>query len=525
MKQHDHPLTSRRRFVQGVGAAGLAGLAGCSGRDVPEIFDSNAEDDEPTAADSPEHPTVQMRRDRQAYWFGRYNMNAMLLMSGHGERLQPPEEVQQQLASIAEFDPEEMPDNPYLLKAVYAAGDPHFQQEADFGDLSTLYWDREEMDTTLQPEAQAFTIKKIVGKGLRTVYHRGGKDRFIALVQLQEAMAMAETLHDRLTTDDGLVATRPPDGQLQEPTSEQQAAALLAYASLVLTLTDPDLPIYQELPDTDERAEQYRTWADELFSAVQTDQPEAERETALTIEAYGWYAAATSNHDRRREALNRIQALGEQLETTHEPSDADLADVAWAIYGLGEASRVTGSDTFGNRARHLFFEGLEARWQSDAGIYSTQTGNGSHVYTPATAAALAAALNTIRFIETPGVGAQASPQLVDTRYASFVENVLVRSGMQQAHAIPLAVNPAYLDEEPRDHFTAERIPLSAEGHGTHGLCPVYAAEVTYENEEWEVTDRTFQTADGMLLADLSTSLHRQDLDGFIPTHRLMSNRE
>lgn len=54
--------------------------------------------------------------ERQAYWFSRYNVNAMLLMTGVGERLVPPEGMPQMLADVAEFDLSQMPKNPYLLR-------------------------------------------------------------------------------------------------------------------------------------------------------------------------------------------------------------------------------------------------------------------------------------------------------------------------------------------------------------------------------------------------------------------------
>lgn len=136
----------------------------------------------------------------------------MLLMTGVGERLQPPEGMPDQLAGLAGFDHADRPDNPYLFGAMYASGDPHFQQEVDCSDLSTLNWDRDGMDTTLQPEAQALTIARIAAPGLRTDCQESGKDRLVALVQLQEARAMAGVLHEELTGEAGLIATVAPEG-------------------------------------------------------------------------------------------------------------------------------------------------------------------------------------------------------------------------------------------------------------------------------------------------------------------------
>lgn len=511
---------SRRRVLHGIGTAGMASVAGCNALRTGDNREETNTDDQ--TAD-PSRPYAITKREHQAFWFGRYNMNAMLLMTGLGERLDPPQEAKQNLASIARFDLDDMPANPYLLKAVYAAGDPHFQQEADFSDLSTLYWDRDAMETALTPDAQAFTIQKIVSNGLRTEYHRGGKDRFIALVQLREALALGQTLRERLTTPAGLVATRTPDGDLTDPNPEQQAAALGAYSSLALALTDPDLPLYREFPESSQHGDRVRRWADDLFAASQEMQPETVREIALTLGASGWYGAATNDAEQRRTALARLRELGNALYERREADEHSLTDLAWAVYGLAEASQVTESTHFADAARQLFFDRMEDRWQSSTGVYADETGDESHVYTPAKTAAVFAAVNAIRFVATPGAGSIGSPAQADRRYARLVQTVLIDSGMQQAHAIPLAVNPTYLDEEPREHFTADSMPLSADGHGEFGLCPVYAAEVVYENDDWTVADRTFQTADAMHLALFSPSLHREAPAGFVPIYRLIAS--
>lgn len=451
--------------------------------------------------------------EQQAYWSSRYNYNAMLLMTGLGERLEPAEGMPEQLAELAGFDLAEMPDNPYLLGAVYASGDPHFQQEADFSDLSTLNWDRDSMDTTLQPEAQALTIAKITAAGLRTDYHQAGKDRFIALVQLQEARAMAGVLHEELTGEDGLVATVTPEGRRREPEPGQQAAALWAYSSLALALSDPARPLYQQLPDAGADALRARRWAAELFTAADELAPQTPRDLALTIQAAGWFAAAIRDPELQQQALARVQELGEALRQT---SRGELDGHAWAVYGLGSASRLTGDPRLADAARRVFVEDVEPRWDADAGVYAPAAGAQRYVYTPQRTAAVIAALNTLRLVAPPGVGSEISAEALDERYVTFFGNAVVRSGLQQAHAIPLAVSPAYLQQRPRSHFTAPQVPLSADGHGDFGLCPVYAAEVAYDDGEWTVVDRTFHTADAMLLATLSTWSHRTDPDGFAP---------
>lgn len=101
------------------------------------------------------------------------------------------------------------------------------------------------------------------------------------------------------------------------------------------------------------------------------------------------------------------------------------------------------------------------------------------------------------------------------------ENALVISGMQQASGISL-VEPLYLKREPEIHFAHPALPLPEKAGGRFGKAPVYAAEVTYQNGQWKVTDQRFRTKDAMFLASMSVLLNRHQVDSFIPLERLTS---
>jgi hypothetical protein len=220
---------------------------------------------------------------------------------------------------------------------------------------------------------------------------------------------------------------------------------------------------------------------------------------------------ATRNAQSRSEARTRVTASARQLMQAAKPK---LDDLAFAIYGLGEAARLSGDPTLSTAARRIFFGEMESLWDSEAGVYAPEPGKRRYVYTPERTAAVLAAIHTIRRSRL-GTGEPGSAERVDRRYREFFENAMVRSGMQQAHAIPLAVHPAYLEREPRSYFTALTVPLSIsiEGDGPYGTCPVYAAEVAFEGGRWNVTDRMFRTADAMLLSILSTGYDDTALGG------------
>lgn len=329
---------------------------------------------------------------------------------------------------------------------------------------------------------------------------------------------MAGFLAKALTGKDGLVAAKDERGDLGAPNAWDQAAALWAYSSLSLALIDPDLPLYSRLPTSAAEAAEFSTRGDSLFRAMAKIEPDSVRDVALTIEAYGWFAAATPDAKLRSEALRRTGRLARRLSGM--PKD-DLDDLAFAVYGLGEAARLSGEQGLSQQAQRIFFEQMERAWDPDVGAYAPEPGAASYSYGPERVAAVLAAIHTIRLFHRPGVGSPWDPSLPDRRYAAFFTNVVVKSGLQQAHAIPLAVNPVYAKAEPRSYFTAATTPLSTEGDGRYGLCPVYAARVVFDDKQWRVTDRTFRPAEAMFLSVVSTSNRGGDPDGFIPLTRLV----
>ena len=99
----------------------------------------------------------------------------------------------------------------------------------------------------------------------------------------------------KLTGADGLVAVMSEEGNLGTPNPWDQAAALWAYSSLSLSLTDPELPLYSSLPTSAKEATGFAKRGDALFAAMAAIDPVSVRDITLTIEAYGWFAAATGD--------------------------------------------------------------------------------------------------------------------------------------------------------------------------------------------------------------------------------------
>ena len=101
------------------------------------------------------------------YWYSRYNLGELTMMSGLGITFAPPAEAVMQMMATADPNPgsgEDVPmiKNAALLTAVFASADPHFAQpnNGDPMDLSNGRLDPATFDTTITPGAQGMTIIK-----------------------------------------------------------------------------------------------------------------------------------------------------------------------------------------------------------------------------------------------------------------------------------------------------------------------------------------------------------------------------
>lgn len=460
--------------------------------------------------------------DRQAYWFGRYNLAFVTMMSGMGPPL-PAATLQtwaDKLGPAVGLDPRSLPKNSHWPAALYASGDPGLTRPLDMADWATMLWDPATMNRTLTPAAQAYTILKETAKQFHLDYHETPLERWVARAMFEQAKVLGRFLAEKLRNPEGMFVSLDPQGRLGSPTAADQMVVLWAFSSLALLASDPSLPLYHD-PDA---AARFRDLADQAFVASGQVPLAAMHEQALAIEAYGWYAVTTADNRARGKALAAIPRLAEALVRAPK---ATVAELAFAVYGLMEASRVTGDFAWERAAQKLFSEDLEALWDPKAGVYATAPGTARYRYDPVTVGAILGALNALRWFGTPGLYATVparpeppSPLLAEQRSTAFFETIFLRSGLLTATGV-VVVPRRYLDREPIFHFTAPSIPVPAAAGGKLGRAPVYASEVTYADGRWTVTNGRFTTAPAMFLATMSGWLHRSQADGFIPLERLM----
>jgi len=442
--------------------------------------------------------------DIAAHWAARSTLANAVMFSGLGEPLSISMSTMDDILKYAGYVTRPPMPDMATVGAVYAGGSPALKQTPDFSDLQTLGWDPASFDQTLEPAAQAWALIKITGPAFHLNFHEDKADRRVALMMLPQARAQAEVLAQRLLTKRGLFAARGSDGGFAEPRARDQAVVLWGVSNLILAATsereDYWHTAYRELVDADD----YRGLADRALSAVAQLPPETAGDRALAIEALGRYALATENSERRKQALALARRHASALQQVRNVS---LSDAALAVYGLVEAGRLLKDDSFAKAAVTVFETELLATWDDRLGAFSKE---GTLAYTPATTAAVAAALSAMRWYG-PGELAEKATR----RYPKFLETVLVRAGLQLAS--PLALVPArYREARPDSFFAPPALPAPEEVR----LAPVFAGEVVHEDDAWRVADRRFRTADALFLANMLVMPHDDQADAFLPETRL-----
>lgn len=446
--------------------------------------------------------------DVAAHWAARSTLANAVMFSGLGEALSLSMTTRDAILEHAGYVTRPAMPDMAMVGAIYAAGDPAFRQAPDLSDLRTLRWDPSSFDRTLDPAAQAWTLIKITSPEFHLNFHDDKADKRVALMMVPQAQAQARVLEKMLVNDRRLFAARRPDGTFAAPRAGDQAVVLWGVSNLILATTSTRDDYWHKAWRDLIAADDYREFADRALRAVERLPPESPADRALAIEALGRYALSTENTERRKAALTMARSHADALRQLTQTS---LNDAALAVYGLTEAGRLLGEDQYAKAAAKLFETSLLPKWDDRLGAFAS---GGATVYTPATTAAVVAALNAMRW-HGPVELARTATAL----YPKFVETVLVRAGLQLAS--PLSLVPAqYRKDRPDAAFAHPALASLDEA----GVAPVFAGGVVYENGAWRVSDRRFRTAEAMFLANMLVMPRDGQADAFLPADRLSSLR-
>jgi|GEM_PF-1096625 len=468
--------------------------------------------------------------DLQAYWLGRYTFTNTVMLSGLGPQL-PPSPQGQNMASMMNMAPQkDTMRGMSMVAGVYAGGNPLLLQTPNPTDMSTMRWDEAQMDKTLTPAAQGYTLLKMSAKQFHLDYHKNRPEKMAAVMMVPEARAIVKLLAT-MRTEQGLFAPIDSDGKLSgdKTTPQDQVAALWGLSSYVLMATDADKTYWSKafsmmggvrqagpppalMVDDVDAFELLDAAFQAVMEAVVDNEAATGSEKSLAIEALGWYVQATGNTPLQKTlkvlAHNALVQLADDV-SARALEAAPLSDRALAVYALSEAARATGTTSYADTAEQIFAQ-MDTLWDPQAGVYATSNDGGPIVYDPFTVGAVIAGLNAVRLF-----GTSSNATLASDRFEPFFENAVVRSGLMQATGYPMMVAKKYRKREPLDHFSDEQLktPMAS------GTAAVYASQVTYQNGAWQVTDPRFNTAQAMFLANMSVLLHGAKTDGFIPLHR------
>lgn len=169
--------------------------------------------------------------EEEGYWYSRYNVGNLAMVSGMGETFMPEPEMVEAMIKMADSNPNDgdtpmPPGNPALLVSVYASGDPHYTQAVVDSDFATQHWDPASFDKTVTAEALGWTIIKEIewAKQFHVDSHFGQIEdnfgaqwRFMGLVLVAEAKMQGQYALEMLKNQDGLIVNsgcihRDPDG-------------------------------------------------------------------------------------------------------------------------------------------------------------------------------------------------------------------------------------------------------------------------------------------------------------------------
>ena len=527
----------RGMFVAGILLTGVLVAAACSDSDSPDTDSAGvtAVDVEQALAETPEAETPEVETPEaetpdagtpadsglvgltdglpdfdfgtavaNAYWYSRYTLGSLAMMSGLGPTFAPPMEAVLGMVAAIDQGPEEgehvtLPANAGLLQAVFASGEPAFMAEfnGDPNDLANFRWDAATFDETITSSAQAQLIIKELewakffnspGWSGPVTNDFGAQDRFKGMVMYALAKNQIGFALQNLRNDDGFFVTAlQPQGDTfavsdGSVTLVDQAQVLQALSDMrwLLQHADQFNGVYGDADFLVLVSEA----ADALFDQVRAMPVESLFEAGLSAQAAAWYAAATDDPDRQAEALVWLGELGDALLVADTSGPIEDARVA---RGLFEAARVLDLS--------VYHEGAQASVDRLLASYEPATGHfaGITVIQDWEVGDILGALNSA-LVNGSSTLDRAT---VQATYAGFFEAIVNRGGLLQS-VIPkeLEASPFELERFPDDlSFAYPGIP----GMGAIGRAAVHASELRFDADAgvWVVENTRFDSAGAM----------------------------
>ncbi len=442
------------------------------------------------------------------YWYSRYNLGQLAMMSGLGITFEPPAEAVAQMMATADPHPgvgEDVPmlKNPALLSAVFAGADPHFAapHNGDPMDLANGRFDPDTFDTTITPGAQGMLMTKetewaklfLLPAWAGTLEDDfGAFDRFKGLALFTEAKMQAQFALGKMRNAEGLfVPARVVDGDIVvsdgAATPYDQYVMVMALSDILIVLDQPEL--WQDVYRDDATRDMLRGALDQFYALISDSVvPESVNDLSWAVRSDVWFASGTTDLDLLRLALSNLRRHGDALLAL---SPIEPVAHAQRLRGLIDAGRVLEDSRYIDAAAEDFVAIEEAFDRRTGQLDGVETLRANEV------ADILGALNAIGQFGSPLIdSSRASTVLVP-----FYEAVVNLGGLQ------LAAPPKEMEASP---FELERLagddtvfayPTVKTPAAAGGVAPVTAGAVSYSEGRWQVSDGRYDTHAAMYLSN------------------------
>ncbi|MFB6282238.1 MAG: plasmid stabilization protein [Haloferacaceae archaeon] len=521
----------RRTFVRVGGATALTALAGCSGSG------GESGGDDGTASPGGAAGTATGTAGSGAtlsygwsdatwdsYWYSLYNMSTNIAMSGNGVVF-PSTEKQKQMfekrfpAMLEAADQDRPPvKNPNLNMLPFTTGDPSFTEppvlSGDDGrpDAATLAWDRSKSSGVVSPASVAWTHTKGVTWAKNFENHFDLLPDSLAAEFRTEVLATLAQLGIKAALIDGgpqgnglltkgesmelVSGVDPAAGEAVDATARPtQHAAMLWFLSDMTSLAQGGWFGYEN-PEPLIPAKDVQRLTDglgkttmELFAPDDVVSMGSTRDLGPMLSAVAWYGTHAGSDRLASRAAAYAGDLADAVESSLagngrvENGAANQAATQGAVaQGLTWASELDGVDRTGTAGEVAGYM-LDALWDDDAGTFASGPDDATYAITARDAGDV-----------TGGINAADAVLGMDARetYARYFDNTFNRGRLQRAERPPS-----------RSEDAEHTLPLPPAAGGEHGQAAVYNAAVEYDTgaDEWTVTDRTFDTAAALYLAN------------------------
>lgn len=442
------------------------------------------------------------------YWYSRYNLGELAMMSGLGLTFAPPAEAVMQMMATADPNPgsgEDVPmiKNAALLTAVFASADPHYAQpnNGDPMDLSNGRLDPATFDTTITPGAQGMTIIKeaewaklfLLPAWSGTLDDDfGAFDRFKGLVLFASAKMQAQFALEHLRNADGLFIAAIADGDeitqsLEAAQPYDQYVMIIALSDILSVLDQPEL--WQGVHRDDGARDMFHGALDQLYVLVSDSvTPELIEELSWAARSDVWFASRTTDPALQFRALANLREHGDALLA----ADADgPVEHAQRLRGLIEAGRVLNDGRYIDAAVFDFIA-IERAFDRTTGALE-----GVSTLRAADVADLLGAMNAIEQYGGPEIEASRAAAML----VPFYEATVNIGGLQ------MAAPPKEMEASP---FELERVdgddlvfayPTVKTPAAAGGVAPVTGGAVSFADGRWQLSDTRYDTHGAMHLAN------------------------